>query len=259
MRRYTCSACDTRFDSKDSRERHYRSKYLSERYKCPKCDMEVALYRVSIHAHFQIHYGSNRKRHSCSLCTKSYATKYHLQRYSQAQHKGTTKCSVCGKKFSCKTALTRHYQIQHLAQRKRSECPDYDEVFSEGSNIQRHNKQQHLERDTRSKCPICGKLYSTQSNMEQHHRTKHLGQNLFRQPRSCKYLGCSKILINKSAATAYYLKMYTNQPLPSQQATLYQYSNCSKILSTPRSAILHFRNKHSLNIPKVLNSHGLQS
>ncbi|XP_067099565.1 zinc finger protein 770-like [Osmerus mordax] len=120
--------------------------------------------------------GSTAKKHTCTVCLKSFNSSYHLQRHipTHSQLK-PFECETCGKAFKQKAHLKSHSQSHHSA--GFSEDPPVSES-QQGSSAgkMRVNHQ----------CPTCLKTFCSPSKLKRHFMI-HTGQ----KPYSCGDCGKS--------------------------------------------------------------------
>lgn len=120
--------------------------------------------------------GNPAKRHTCTVCLKSFNSSYHLQRHipTHSQLK-PFECDTCGKAFKQKAHLKSHSQSHHSASFSEGHpAPESQQGSSTGKMRVNHQ------------CPTCLKTFCSPSKLKRHFMI-HTGQ----KPYSCGDCGKS--------------------------------------------------------------------
>ena len=200
---HTCSECGKGFIAKNNMKRHLRlhSGLNVKRHK--NVQVRVEKFRASIAEEFKMSNGTEetptkrstdeivkggaveceeesaiRKKHTCTICQKSFNRKHHLTEHNRI-HTGAKPyaCSECGKGFIAKNNMKRHLRLHsglkpHL-------CDFCGKGFAGKANLERH-----LRIHTQEKpyvCDICARCFR-----HKHFLTGHMHVHTGEKPYECK-------------------------------------------------------------------------
>lgn len=128
------------------------------------------------------------KRNVCSICQKTFATAYNLNRHQNVHSKKKNfSCNYCPKRFVCGTSLKSH--MFHHTGEKLFACPVCDERFGTAYFLNQHQKlhkkngdyplKNKQTIDKKYSCNFCFKLYSSPRALKSH-IFKHTGEALLK-------------------------------------------------------------------------------
>ncbi|KAH8267989.1 hypothetical protein KR018_001268 [Drosophila ironensis] len=196
-----CPYCCDRFVHANSLRRHIRLAHsekfdYSEPIECPMCKQTFA--KTSIKAHMATH--STDPQYDCTICNKSFSTKWNLKIHSWVHANRTAKpfkceycpkafvreldfknhinahkqikpytCEYCGCKFIRKYNYMRHRREHHGT--KKFTCDQCDKTFHRHYYLVEHRRMHTGERPFT--CTICGKSSTTKTNHNKHLKIHH--------------------------------------------------------------------------------------
>lgn len=167
---------------------------------CPKCPLTFTDRRKLL-KHGMKHVRT--KNYTCSLCTRSYKTKYILTKHMKEHNEQTVKyrCDICGKEYFIKYEYEIHiHRYPPSAVLNCPKCPnryhkqrdynlhlikDHDPIykcfackqyFDNAKELKEHAVI-HKNRPGTEQCEFCGIRIADGRGMENHLRTSHLGVN----------------------------------------------------------------------------------
>mmetsp|Transcript_9843 Transcript_9843/g.14798 ORF Transcript_9843/g.14798 Transcript_9843/m.14798 type:complete len:237 (+) Transcript_9843:74-784(+) len=125
---------------------------------------------------------SNRKRHACRVCNKTFTHKGSLATHMRI-HTGFKphQCKHCGKRFTQSGNLATH--VRTHTKEKPFKCNQCEKAFSHKSNLNSHMQIHSGIRPF--KCLQCGKGFSRKNRIVSHMKT-HLQQSRFMSSRTQK-------------------------------------------------------------------------
>jgi KRAB domain-containing zinc finger protein len=112
---------------------------------------------------------------SCSLCGKTFKTKFDLKSHNYHVHSNLKKfeCKICKRKFKSKWYLNEH----ELAHTVEFECGECLKIFKTSRHFKRH-----MERNKGSKiiqCPRCDRNFHRQGDLNSHLKQVHKSERNF--------------------------------------------------------------------------------
>ncbi|XP_008476465.2 uncharacterized protein LOC103513418 [Diaphorina citri] len=207
-----CTYCTEKFTHTSSLTRHIRKnhdpRYLpvdrkktDENVNCDIC--KIVVLKSTLKSHMRIH--DNAKPFSCTVCKKSFYTKWnlglhqwtHVSRmhmpfkckscnrgfYSSSEYQAHLRshrnirpftCNYCGRKFIRKFNCIRHVREHEL--KKKYSCTICGKTFHRSYYLTAHVRVHNGERPF--SCHICGKTSTTKSNHNKHVKTHHARETI---------------------------------------------------------------------------------
>ncbi|XP_045782902.1 zinc finger protein 62 homolog [Maniola jurtina] len=148
---FHCVACDKRFVSRDSYEKHlkYSSKHAVtdvRKYKCTMCDKG---FRTATALNDHVNYNHMGKtQHKCPICHKALATRRCVTRHVSRAHLGIKEksgdkilCQTCGKAFR-DTKCLREHELIHTGEKPLS-CDLCGRTFRQSACLYTHKRRVH--------------------------------------------------------------------------------------------------------------------
>ncbi|XP_069364313.1 zinc finger protein 678-like isoform X1 [Maniola hyperantus] len=148
---FHCVACDKRFVSRDSYEKHlkYSSRHATtdvRKYKCTMCDKGFrTATALSDHVNYN-HMG--KTQHKCPICHKALATRRCVTRHVSRAHLGIKEksgdkilCQTCGKAFR-DTKCLREHELIHTGEKPLS-CDLCGRTFRQSACLYTHKRRVH--------------------------------------------------------------------------------------------------------------------
>jgi len=146
---FSCSQCDTKFQTKVQLQRHARV-HTRIREECEICHNQV----INLKQHMdQVH--GNIRNFECDVegCSQKFYTKLAKTKHQMHVHEGMRyKCGICGQEV---VSIRSHMRFVHLKEKKH-ECPECGKKFSTFSHMRTHLTRVHL--GVKDKCLECGKM-----------------------------------------------------------------------------------------------------
>ncbi|CAD6993310.1 unnamed protein product [Ceratitis capitata] len=173
-----CPYCCDRFVHANSLRRHIRLAHsdkfdYAEPVECPLCKHTFA--KSSIKAHIATH--SMDTQHDCTICNKSFSTKWNLKIHSWVHANRTSKpfkCEHCPKAFvrevDFKNHMNAHKQIKPYT------CEYCGCKFIRKYNYMRHRREHHGNK--KFTCDLCKKSFHRHYYLIEHRRI-HTGERPF--------------------------------------------------------------------------------
>ncbi|XP_047543103.1 zinc finger protein 354A-like [Vanessa atalanta] len=150
-KRFDCVACDKRFVSLDSYEKHLKNSSVHavhdvHKYKCTMCEKGFrTITELNDHTNY-IH--MKRTHHKCPICNKALATRRGVTRHVRRAHQGLKEkigdkilCQTCGKAFRDKKCLQEH-ELIHTGERPLS-CDICGRTFRQSACLYTHKRRVH--------------------------------------------------------------------------------------------------------------------
>uniref|UniRef100_A0A1B6EEN7 Protein krueppel n=1 Tax=Clastoptera arizonana TaxID=38151 RepID=A0A1B6EEN7_9HEMI len=175
-----------------------------EMFLCDLCGKNFS-HDVNLRTHKRTHLAESlKKKHHCTLCTKSFRSKFFLSEHMN-MHKDLCpySCSDCNKKFHKRTQLRQHKKT-HLSDSQKVVCEVCGMKFSRRGNLMQHIKTHG--KDRTFICRVCKEEFNT-LNLLLSHRKLHtqediknrivLGEHKKENIHSCEI--CGKVFFKKSS------------------------------------------------------------
>jgi uncharacterized Zn-finger protein len=121
------------------------------------------------------------KQFKCSLCSKRFAKKSHLNSHIRTVHSEERPyhCNECNKTFKRADCLHRHSSVHTSI--KLFTCKMCKKTFSRKDHLNRHTKSVH-ENSRPYVCEECNKSFSQASNLKAHTKTVHRNEHNYQCP-----------------------------------------------------------------------------
>nr|CAD7443060.1 unnamed protein product [Timema bartmani] len=111
---------------------------------------------------------SDRQRHTCNTCGRSYMTRKSLKEHIKKHSQEPVKCDLCGRMYKNEHVLKTHISLHTGAQPR--PCSHCDKAFFFASSLKQHMKQEHGE-FLLFKCDVCGKTFNLKCHLKSHNET----------------------------------------------------------------------------------------
>ena len=157
--------------------------------KCEICDYEYSSI-ISLRHHLnQIHKNTEKKSHSCTICSASFSLKSKLAMHFSRVHEGERpfKCSIRDQKFSQKGYVQQHIRYVHEGEKPYT-CTICNIKFVCKKSLMYHIETNHK---TNVNFQICGYELSNQANLDAHMKDFHEERKDYQCPH------CNKVLKSK--------------------------------------------------------------
>lgn len=125
---------------------------------CSKSFSKPSLLQLHICVH------TNTRMFPCSLCSKAYFKRSHLNVHMKSHYPKAFHCTHCEQSFSTKDKLARHGDCREV-----HICYICDKVYQKRKCLDKH-LDRHKRRGKTHKCNVCKGIYASGKSLKQHSR-----------------------------------------------------------------------------------------
>ena len=159
--RFKCTKCKAEYQTRASLSDHIKAEHEGVRYKCDKCDF-AAKNKNNLRNHKIVH-KKERKKFSCTICTRTYLIKHALTRHIRTKHdKIGIKCDKCSYVESTEKRMNVHAKKHEKPLVKKPEkvtklipCNKCEEEFPTKMKLALHVGASHFHADEKYPCHLC--------------------------------------------------------------------------------------------------------
>lgn len=137
-------------------------------FECHICGHKTS-YKSWLARHIAGHMGHN---YSCSLCDRTYSTKFALRRH-EYYHLGNNSftCDLCHRRFTRKDTLALHMRT-HSGTEYVVKCPECPKTFKHNHDLGYHKNRAHTLAKPYA-CDVCGEAFHAPTNVYKHMKRVH--------------------------------------------------------------------------------------
>ena len=142
-------------------------KQKKSQFPCRECDKSF-IFEKDLKRHIKIVHTA--VSHYCSVCQKSYKSKYvydkHIATHEEGYVRSMFVCQMCKREFTTKFSLANHIKSAHLGIQKTYMCPTCGKSFNQ---IRSYRQHANVHAGIRPYvCEICGKGFTYDSSLKDH-------------------------------------------------------------------------------------------
>lgn len=168
---FTCEICNKLFTNRYYLMAHKKIHDPNRKFVCQHCGKTFNR-RGEYAKHLRVHAGDRVLPYKCSLCPKSFVTKYTHKRHME-YHFDLKKylCDICNKKFSTRDVLRKHKNTVHDPNRDNVVKTKCEICKQNVTNFEKH-MDQHVNRPL--KCHLCPNTFNRKGSLNRHVKTRHI-------------------------------------------------------------------------------------
>uniref|UniRef100_A0A182VTN9 Protein krueppel n=1 Tax=Anopheles minimus TaxID=112268 RepID=A0A182VTN9_9DIPT len=186
----TCHICDTKHDTIEQRDDHFRHHIHMLPYECTECIADPPLEEspgkeqpttggyivlrsvIQLNTHMMMHAMPHKCDHCYRRFTSTYLLNHHLWNYHEHSKEGLT-CEWCGKRYYTRRPFQEHVRRHKHSTTERFKCDTCGRTFGSNALLRRHLMVHTGERN--HKCTYCPRRFSRRCNLLDHLRL-HTGE-----------------------------------------------------------------------------------
>uniref|UniRef100_A0A182Y8H4 Zinc finger protein Xfin n=1 Tax=Anopheles stephensi TaxID=30069 RepID=A0A182Y8H4_ANOST len=187
----TCYICDTKHESIEQRDDHFRHHIHMLPYECTECIADPPLEDspvkdeqqpaakhivlrsvIQLNSHMMMHTMPHKCEHCYRRFTSTYLLHHHTWNYHEHSKEGLT-CEWCGKRYYTRRPFQEHVRRHKQVVAERFKCETCGRTFGSNALLRRHIMVHTGERN--HKCTYCPRRFSRRCNLLDHLRL-HTGE-----------------------------------------------------------------------------------